>query len=625
MDYIQCRKILRAYFSDITYIDNEFNIELLEAGEDIISDDEIPVDVPLDIMPEQKYVSDKDNSDELAEENSEQVENNQKNESADALMEILKRLSQPQFSTIKLIPIAFDNSTTDQLIIEKMTKAHLTVIDWDLGHGRKALPIIKSMLEEVTQLKVIVVYTNGFQEARKSAGELFLDMKCIKDESRITCFQYRNKSLIFIVDRTYLNIINILDEVENIFILENGIMPIAVLDIADRIHEKSGDIFGAFCKPFEDVYFLQMFYSAVQDNELTNYLSDFVIRKIYSDIHIDKALGSELLQYKKDSLIRVLESDEFEYTLEKCIEQLQSHALDEGREFVELQKRLDAEIYKTIARNLKGKQIVAWSEIVKGFKPLFKILKNSYVDEKVKKLFGDNQLEIKEKFKDIYKRYINEVEKKAELELNNYKKNILPVLLQMLISKEQFLRCLPELIDNIKLHKYENIDLEECIGNGIHLMGYQKSNFLMNKIHFGDILCDSKKNEYLLCITPPCDSFRPQKVDFEYTFIRGQLIDADEVSGIRKESIHITTYPVIEQSNKNERVVKYIKWKMYDIVTFNLDDKAQYENICGYKRYYRLDEIYTRQIANKFISHFSRAGVDEIFVKGEKNLLALFS
>ena len=71
--------------------------------------------------------------------------------------------------------------------------------------------------------------------------------------------------------------------------------------------------------------------------------------------------------------------------------------------------------------------------------------------------------------------------------------------------------------------------------------------------------------------------------------------------------------------------MSYIEWKLFDVVTLDLGDDTQYEKICEYKRDYRLDEIYTRQIANKLISHFSRAGVDEIFIKNERNLVSVFT
>ena len=94
----------------------------------------------------------------------------------------------------------------------------------------------------------------------------------------------------------------------------------------------------------------------------------------------------------------------------------------------------------------------------------------------------------------------------------------------MLITKKDFLKCLPEMIENLKFHRYENVDLGYYLRDGIELDDYRKRSFLMNKIHFGDILYDFDAREYLLCITPPCDAFRPQKVDYRYTFIRGKAV-----------------------------------------------------------------------------------------------------
>ncbi len=626
MDYEHCRKILRKYFSNITYIDDKFDTDLVETGKEIVSKDIVPDDMPLDVEIGPDFVpvgeGDGASADTFA-----QTGKTEQELSAIALMNTLQKLNKGKLSSINLMPVIYDETVSDQFIVEKTMEANLTVIDWDLGHGKTALPIIKDMLDQAARLKVVVVYTKGYPEARKSAEEIFDKIEYIKDEKQVMCFQYTNqsKSLVFIVDKQYLNIENILDEVEEIFIQKNGIMPVAVLEISDKLQEKSGDIFGAFCKPFEDAYFMQMFYSEIMDNEISNCLSDFIIRKIYSDIHVEKVLGKELLTSKKNTLIGILESSDSDYKIQGCINQLQNGMSGNNANLLRLQGQLEKDIYRTVVGNLRKNQEISWNKIIQSFKPLYKQLKKQRESEKLEEIFGDKGAEFKGALGEIYKKISDGISKEVDAEIDNYKKEVMPLFLQTLISQKDFLKSLPELVENLKFHKYENVDLGSYLRDGIGLESYKKSNFLMDKIHFGDILYDVDANEYLLCITPPCDAFRPQKTDYNYTFIRGKEVGTDRIKEVHKENVHITVYPLKHQKVESEKRVSYIEWKLFDVVTIDLGAKAQYKEICEYKRDYRLDEIYTRQIANKLISHFSRAGVDEIFIKNERNLVSVFT
>lgn len=623
MDYEHCRKILRRYFSNITYIDDQFDTNLIEMRGEVIPDD--GNDMPLDIGTGE--ISLEMGKEVGLEETIIQTEKRAQEQSAIALMDMLQKLGKEEFADINLIPVVYGETVSDQFIIEKIMEANLAVIDWDLGHGKKALPIIKDMLNRVAQLKVVVVYTKGYLEARKSAEELFDKIEYVKDEDHIMCFQCieKSKSLVFIVDKQYLNIKNILDEVETIFIQENGIMPIAVLDIADRLQEKSGNIFGAFCKPFEDTYFMQMYYLEVADDEISNYLSDFIIKKIYSDVHVSGIIGQELLISKKNALIKVLESSEMEQVIHKCIDLLLSGISGKNAYLLELQKDIDVKVYRTIARSLKENKEISWNKIIKSFRPLLKQIKMKREEDELNEVFGNNNEEFKKTFNEVYKKIKKEILNSIDIELENYKKEVIPLFLQTLITQKDFLKSLPELVENLKFHKYGDVDLGHYLLDGIDKKSYEKSKFLMNKIHFGDILYDVESKDYLLCITPPCDAFRPQKVDYNYTFIKGNAINANQINKDLKENMHITVYPLKHQEEGDKKGINYIKWRLFDVVTFGLEDDIEYRKVSKYKRYYRLDEIYTRQIANKMISHFSRAGVDEVFVKNEKNLISVFT
>ena len=132
----------------------------------------------------------------------------------------------------------------------------------------------------------------------------------------------------------------------------------------------------------------------------------------------------------------------------------------------------------------------------------------------------------------------------------------------------------------------------------------------------------NEKNDYLLCITPPCDAFRPEKTKFHIVFIRGSEIPLHELSARRKENVHLSALPIVDASGKSQ--IRYVSWRFFDIVTFNLKEEEDYKDLCTWERPYMMAEQYTRQISNLFISYFSRAGVDELFMKSAPSLRHIF-
>ena len=152
----------------------------------------------------------------------------------------------------------------------------------------------------------------------------------------------------------------------------------------------------------------------------------------------------------------------------------------------------------------------------------------------------------------------------------------------------------------------------------------EKETYLRNKFHYGDILIRNRKGsatEYLLCISPPCDVCRPGKVKLNICFINGLEVPEAELTVKRKENVHISVLPI---NNGCKTDLKYVAWRLFDIVKFDLGKKEDYESICSYSRPFMMSEQYSRQIGNLFTSYFSRAGVDELFMKSAQNLRALF-
>lgn len=201
---------------------------------------------------------------------------------------------------------------------------------------------------------------------------------------------------------------------------------------------------------------------------------------------------------------------------------------------------------------------------------------------------------------------------------------VFPVLVQILVSSPDILFAGAELVQNLKYHYYDDTDLNTILAAGKELKKAEKETYLRNKFHYGDILIRNRKGsatEYLLCISPPCDVCRPGKVKLNICFIKGLEVPEAELTVKRKENVHISVLPI---NNGCKTDLKYVAWRLFDIVKFDLGKKEDYESICSYSRPFMMSEQYSRQIGNLFTSYFSRAGVDELFMKSAQNLRALF-
>lgn len=201
---------------------------------------------------------------------------------------------------------------------------------------------------------------------------------------------------------------------------------------------------------------------------------------------------------------------------------------------------------------------------------------------------------------------------------------VFPVLVQILVSSPDILFAGAELVQNLKYHYYDDTDLNTILAAGKELKKAEKETYLRNKFHYGDILIRNRKGsatEYLLCISPPCDVCRPGKVKLNICFINGLEVPEAELTVKRKENVHISVLPI---NNGCKTDLKYVAWRLFDIVKFDLGKKEDYESICSYSRPFMMSEQYSRQIGNLFTSYFSRAGVDELFMKSAQNLRALF-
>lgn len=204
-----------------------------------------------------------------------------------------------------------------------------------------------------------------------------------------------------------------------------------------------------------------------------------------------------------------------------------------------------------------------------------------------------------------------------------FKKEIWPLYIQLLISSDELLESSVSLISNLKYHKYSNNRMDDFLAFDDTISEEERSNELFNKVHFGDIFEDKENNGFMLCITPSCDTYRPRKTMFKINCIKGKIIDENDLHKEQKISHHVSVYPLMGEDGCEKAI--YVEWHFYEQVCYNLFEKNDCDTLRKFDRNYRMDEVYMRQIANEYISYYSRAGVNELFLKERNSLAGLFN
>lgn len=194
---------------------------------------------------------------------------------------------------------------------------------------------------------------------------------------------------------------------------------------------------------------------------------------------------------------------------------------------------------------------------------------------------------------DKHKEHVQrDISQQVSIERECFFSEVFPVLVQILVSSPDILFAGAELVQNLKYHYYDDTDLNTILAAGKELKKAEKETYLRNKFHYGDILIRNRKGsatEYLLCISPPCDVCRPGKVKLNICFINGLEVPEAELTVKRKENVHISVLPI---NNGCKTDLKYVAWRLFDIVKFDLGKKEDYESICSYSRPFMMSEQY---------------------------------
>lgn len=624
MDYAVSRARLKNYFSTVTYIDDRFDHCIVDepidfGDEEILDAPPLPtfdIHRPLVTTGESETVSFTDEKD---------IEVN--------LSTILTALNGEKYAGVRFTPVLFKDDLAKDILVKKIQESPLTLIDWNLGANEKAFDFINMLFDTTKQLKVIVVYTSNYVEAIGAMNE----DEHLKDCQEITttysnfsCYRCNHQSLLVVAAKQSYNLETILDIIPEIFINNCGLMPVALLDYMASVQHISDELFGAFCHPFEDVYWLQMYFSELNDADIPNTMASFIQNKFSEHCSVDYQITEELFTYHKNRLNLVIEQDDesAKASVNMCWQALKPHLSGINIEFCDAICAIEYPEFKVCCEQAIEKA-ATWRDFLKAFDPILCAARKKVAEARCDNLFSPYSVisipdeakpGIDEHLKSIRERFTKEIASSYQ----DFKTQIFPIFIQSLISSPDLLFAGVELVKNLKYKIYSSTDLSELLYAGKELGKGKKAAFLMNKIHFGDVLVrsDGEEREYLLCITPPCDVFRPEKTKLNINFIRGQELKREDLNTRKKENIHVSILPV-KEGDANEKLI-YIAWQFFGVVNFDMNQEADYEKLCSFSRPVMMSEQYTRQIANAFTAYFSRAGVDEVFMKAAGNLQTIF-
>ena len=575
MDNRACKEVLRKYFSNIVYIDDTFDTRLVEGN--------LPPEPKVKGGPPLPHASMESST--IESEVDVTVDNIKKSEN-----KLLERFLQGlgMLADVRLAPMFFDSLDKKNQAVEKMLTAPLTIIDWDLGSGIDAYDVIEELFTKTEQLKVIVVYTDGYEDANDALDKKLSKAQEIKTNmpsstAKCKCVKYKHKSIIFLTEKNGVNLEMLLTAVTDCFFEEYGAMPVALLDVMSQIAYKSGRLFGDFCAPFDGMYFLQSQFANEGDSGLQNALTNFLLSKVKSDVSVDEAIVEEIPHNMISKLASLahMSDEELSRRIKESASKLRAKGVSDT--FCDSLTKVSTQKVKESAASLKNGEADDWQVVIDEFR---------------------NNLGSIDGAKDHIKKYI------------------WPTFVQMLLSGENMIESGAELVRNMMYNRYEETSLKNLLnvklaqeGNEEKIKSKNKQAWV-NKLHFGDILVNTEKSQFLMCITPPCDVYMPSKAEFNISYILGKLFDGEDLG----EKNHISLYPDIDQKSADKSKIVRILWNFHKGIRFDLSNEEELKKLCEYEREYRFEEQYARQIANMYIAYYSRAGVDDLFIKKHKLL-----
>lgn len=620
----EIKSILQQYLKHVVYIDDEFTLSLVGRDKEInyTTTKRVFRHIPSSNTPLQQ-------DDDLS-----HYSNTSATQSTTSNLEALIDYLQRDYNDIRLFPVKYLGLESDSSIQSYISSSNLTIIDWYLHQQRTAVKVIKDIIKDSEQMHLIVVYTSNTDEAErdfvKNIDEMiFFERSSASNAKAKYKASIYNGSIIMLCSKNLFDIREIINEFTDLIIENFGYFPVVFFQTISNLAGKTGKLLKKFAQPFESLLILQMHSSEAKYNDFPDILANVVVNNISDEIQVDSKLIDMIYSAKINQIheLAILPDEEFKELFYSTVNILTRYSIGNKENFTAF-KSINIQLLKSCLSSFDPDPS-QWSLSIKTFinevnNELIKVKSKQKCKEyQSLKMITDDTIkeeitnELENKFIQLYKK-----------ETYEWLEKFTPIFLTILCDKE-IPSFMPELISTFKLVKYEEINLDKILDGCIvrselkhdkkedqqlkpatkKIVKSETAKNLRNIFYSGDIIINDE-NEYMLCIMPSCDAFRPEKVDFMINFIRGKRLTDIPSCNIRNSSEHLT---VIPDYMTNELIC--IKWQFFNSIMFDLNNEKSVELLMRHKRPYRLATEYTQQILNKYAAYYSRAGVEEIFIK----------
>lgn len=522
----------------------------------------------------------------------------------------------------KASPFYFSSPDSAIPAAKLIAQSHLTILDWNLdsSEGATTVKLLENVLENKKRMKLLVIFTSKPDQATKSLFESFkCDIETRKIDGREYSFTYTEGALIVICDRGKFSAENILGIVVDHILDKFGLFPLTFFQSINQINQETAAILMRFSHPFENALLLQLLSSDLDLEDFSPVVGRMVSNHLSKVIEINKNIFLAVIEEWRSTLTEWIGMPEQEFmkVVTDCLTEIinMQHNGTNGKKNKDVLKLLSGVKYKDWIDILKlavvscadKKTIVCIDTVKKVITEATKVQaeQNLASEAEFKKI--DGMPEVKAKCLKL-------LEENSFKDIKEILEPLVPsIIVHMIMSyrkKGQLSASLGELVNMMKLLPYENPSLTD-------LEGKAGKDAFNNIFHNGDIIYQQPTGgeiEFLFCISPSCDVFRPDKILNQLKFVVGKKLKSDAIFQELKDSEQIT----ILQDPVDSTKLICIKWDYFNTRVIPIPD------LKNYLRPYRLESTYAQQITNNYISYHSRAGVEELFFKHKHSMRNFF-
>lgn len=623
----QMKNIIKSYLNTIVYIDDKFGLSLV--GEE----SEPALEQPKRIL--------RRSANSNTEETHLIYSNPEPTPERDQLTVLLEKM-QRKYPNIKLQPVKYSGEEDKAYVELNIKSSKLVVIDWQLSEtGTQdkytAVDVIQIALQTSSQMRLLVVYTSDADGAESDFIRKGVITKFSESELRGNKFKFaiENSSIIMLCQKSNFTAEYLIEAYADLIIGNFGYFPVAFLDMLLCLDKKAGSLLKRFSQPFDSILLMQLENSGVNYNDNIELLRNLVTNSVYDEIQCDPCIVDNMYKERINTLIKLEELDDtaFAQKRDDAIDYLLSRCGKENKKVYKALKEIPIPLFKN---SLKAINVEPenWHESLDVFQNFLIEQASIICADNIVKEFHE-QAEINSKTSG-QKGRVDNLKRKIYLNLFRAEKAFIKEVLSnttsfflMLLSDLKIGASINDLIANLKLKTYINDDpdLGKLIDENMVLDTDGKvhescKEKMKNKLFPGDILFKegpSGPGDFIICITPSCQMFRPFKVDYVVSYVRGEML----TKGLEKNKRDSEHVSIIPHPSVTDKLIG-IKWKFHEIIQFDLKTRSGIDNLKSYKRQYRLTDDYYRQITSEFNSFYSKVGVEDLFIKNSTELANFF-